>query len=64
MQGTADLIMCASGAVAALTAGVVFEFATYHALSHYAGFGAIGLSVLALWALIRPNSLATPTWPG
>lgn len=64
VQGTADLVMSASGALAALSAGVVFEFASYHALSHYAGFGAIALSVLAIWGLVRPTPAppaASPT---
>lgn len=64
VQGTADLVMSASGALAALSAGVVFELASYHALSHYAGFGAIALSVLAIWGLIRPTPVRPPAAPG
>ncbi len=63
VQGTSDLVMSASGAVAALTAGVVYEFASYHALSHYAGFGAIALSLLAIWRLLRPAPLPPPATP-
>jgi MFS family permease len=64
VQGTADLVMSASGALAALSAGVVFELASYHALSHYAGFGAVALSVLAIWGLIRPTPVRPPAAPG
>lgn len=64
VQGTADLVMSASGALAALSAGVVFELFSYHALSHYAGFGAIALSVLAIWGLIRRAPAHPPATSG
>jgi MFS family permease len=53
VQGASDLIMSASGALAALAAGIVYEFGGYHDLSHWAGLGALGLSAYAVWRFLR-----------
>lgn len=53
VQGSADLIMSGAGALAGLSAGVVYEWGSYHALSHYAGLGALGLTAYALWRMLR-----------
>lgn len=54
VQGAADLVMSTAGAIAALSAGVVYELAGYHSLSHDAGLLAVALTVLALFAIFRP----------
>lgn len=46
-QGAADLIMVGSGAAAGLMSGVVVQFSSYHALSHWAGVAALGLVAAA-----------------
>ena len=48
-QGSADLVMNGAGAIAALMAGVVYQFDTYYGLSHYSGFAAITLAAFAVW---------------
>ena len=53
VQGASDLVMSVGGAAAALSAGVVYEWGSYHALSHYAGVGALGLTGYALWRIVR-----------
>lgn len=53
IQGASDLVMSAAGAGAALSAGVVYEFGSYHALSHYAGLAAVGMSAYAIWRMLR-----------
>ncbi len=53
IQGASDLVMSGAGAVAALSAGVVYEYGSYHDLSHYAGLAAVGMSAYAIWRMLR-----------
>lgn len=56
IQGTSDLVMSASGAMAALTAGIAYGLGGYHNLSHYAGLAALALGGYAVWRLIIVRS--------
>jgi MFS family permease len=58
VQGSADLVMSGAGAVAGLSAGIVYEWGSYHALSHHAGLGALGLTAYALWRVVRGRGTA------
>ncbi len=60
IQGAADLVMSGAGATAALSAGVVYEFGSYHALSHYAGLAAVGMAAYAIWRMLRSRDPQTP----
>lgn len=60
IQGSADLIMGAGGASAGLLAGVVYEWGSFHALSHSAALAAVALSVYALWRIIRTRLRSDP----
>ncbi len=53
IQGASDLVMSGAGATAALSAGVVYEYGSYHSLSHYAGLAAVGMSAYAVWRMLR-----------
>ncbi len=53
IQGASDLVMSGSGATAALTAGLVYEYGSYHSLSHYAGLAAVAMSAYAIWRMVR-----------
>ena len=44
VQGAADLVMNTSGAIAGLSAGVIYEYRGYHDLSHGGGLVAAALS--------------------
>ncbi len=59
-QGAADLVMSGAGALAALTSGVIFEFGSYHALSHYAGLAALSLTAYAIWRILRARDPQLP----
>ncbi|MEZ5378425.1 MAG: MFS transporter [Acidimicrobiales bacterium] len=59
IQGAADLVMSGAGAIAALSAGVVYEFGSYHALSHYAGLAAVGMAAYAVWRILRSRDPQT-----
>ena len=61
VQGGADLVMSGGGALASLTAGVVYEFGDYHDLSHYAGLLALGLTAYAAWRMLRTERDGVPT---
>ncbi len=63
VQGAADLLMSGSGAAAALTGGVLYEIASYHDLSHYAGLAAVGLAVAALWSMLGRGGVQRRTRP-
>ncbi len=51
VQGTADFIMVASGAVAGLASGVIVEASSFHSLSHWAGVAALSLVAAACYPL-------------
>jgi len=53
VQGASDLVMSGSGALAALSAGIVYETGSYHDLSHWAGVGSLGLTAYAIWRIFR-----------
>jgi MFS family permease len=61
VQGAADLVMSTSGALAALSAGIVYELGGYYDLSHWAGLGALALSGYATWRIIRIRVSRGPT---
>ncbi|MCP5028686.1 MAG: MFS transporter [Actinomycetia bacterium] len=61
MQGSADLIMSGAGAIAGLSSGVVYEISSYHALSHYAGIAALGLTAYAIWRISRVGFSSRPS---
>lgn len=56
VQGAADLLMGGAGALAALTSGVMYELASYRALSRYSGAVALVLAIAAIWSLIGPSA--------
>lgn len=56
VQGASDLVMSAAGAAAALSAGVVYEWGSYRALSHYAALAPLGLTAYAGWRILRSGS--------
>ncbi len=60
-QGAADLIMTGSGAAAGLTSGVVVQFTSYHALSHWASMSALLLIFAAGVVIVteKPNQTRT-----
>lgn len=60
VQGAADLVMSAAGAAAAFSSGVVYEFGSYHALSHYGGLAAVGLTAYAIWRMLRSRDPQIP----
>ncbi len=49
VQGAADFMMVASGAVAGLASGVIVEASSFHSLSHWAGVSALILVAAALY---------------
>jgi MFS family permease len=53
VQATADFIMTLTGAAAGITSGIIVESRSYEDLSHWAGFLAIALIVLALVGVVR-----------
>ena len=61
VQGGADLVMSGGGALASLTAGIVYELGDYHDLSHYAGLLALGLTAYAAWRMLRADRGAVAT---
>ncbi|MEZ5226107.1 MAG: hypothetical protein R2710_05370 [Acidimicrobiales bacterium] len=42
-----------------MSAGVVYEFGSYHALSHYAGLAAVGMAAYAVWRILRSRDPQT-----
>lgn len=53
IQGAADLLMSGAGALAGLSAGVVYQWGSYSALGRSAGFGALSLTAYALWRIVQ-----------
>jgi MFS family permease len=53
VQATADFLMTLGGASAGITSGLVVENYGFHYLSHWAGFVAIGLAVISVWAVVQ-----------
>lgn len=60
IQGAADLMMNGAGAIAGITAGLLYEFRSYHSLSHYAGVVALSLTAYAAWRILQ-SARSTPT---
>lgn len=53
VQGAADLMMNGAGALAGISAGLLYEFRSYHDLSHYSGLVALSLTAYAAWRLFQ-----------
>ncbi len=60
VQGAADLVMNTSGAIAGLSAGVIYEYRGYHDLSHGGGLVAAALSGYAVWRMLRSRDPELP----
>lgn len=60
VQGAADLVMSGAGALAGLSAGVVYQWGSYLALSRSAGVAALSLTAYALWRIIHTRSWSEP----
>lgn len=60
VQGAADLLMSGAGAVAGLSAGVVYELSSYADLSHLAGLGALSMTAYAGASLVATTRRRRP----
>ena len=60
IQGAADLMMNGAGAIAGISAGILYEFRSYQDLSHYAGIIALGLTAYAAWRILQVSRAADP----
>ncbi len=53
VQGAADLMMNGAGALAGISAGLLYEFRSYRDLSHYAAILALSLTAYAAWRIFQ-----------